>query len=67
MPDPTDNRLIAAHLAAAMISGRPMPEPEAVKIYNTVLAVLDSQSKSEKEKRVSKMNETVKNESKRPR
>jgi hypothetical protein len=67
MADPIDNRLIAAHLAAAMISGRPMPEPEAVKIYNTVLAVLNSQSKSEKETRAAKMNEGIKDVNKRLR
>jgi hypothetical protein len=54
-------------LAAAMISGRSMPEPEAVKIYNTVLDVLNSQSEYEKATRAAKMNETVKNESKRLR
>jgi hypothetical protein len=67
MADGTDNRLIAAHLAAGMISGRLMPEPEAVKIYNTVLAVLNSQSETEKKTRAAKMSESVKNANKRLR
>jgi hypothetical protein len=43
MPDQADNRLVAAHLTAALIAKLPsneLPVAEAVKLFNDVLAEL---------------------------